>query len=157
MHRCRVFLLFSAAGALLLACAGPTSPPSDRELLGRWATPREDLSPSGWHQYRLTFDARGRFTREHLSFGVYSGERDDELSSYYREGGTYRTDGDRLILKPRREFSRVGDAVRFSLGRVTWPDDDMRYEVTGDQLTLRYLTFPADAPVPTTKVYFRQP
>lgn len=163
MHRPRALLL-PVVGAILLACSDATAPlPVDPALVGHWATERQNLSPSGWHQYYLTLGARGSFTMEYRSFGL-GGRGIDELATSQRGRGAFRTDGDRLILQP---FGRKAWWDRFPfgldsppwLGRPTTGDawnGDVRYEVEGDRLTLHYFTYPADGPVPTSRVYFRQ-
>jgi hypothetical protein len=159
MHRCRRFFL-SAASALAVSCGSPTEPPH-HELVGRWITAPEDLRPSGWHQYHLRFSANGRFTSEVRSFGLISGQRRDGLSAYSRTEGTFRTEGDQLIFRPERLVWWDAFYGLDSPEHVQEPYpytgfyDGTRYVVANGRLTLHYLSYPADAPVPTAKTYFR--
>jgi hypothetical protein len=159
MHLPRSFFL-SAASALLLGCTAPTDP-AYRELVGHWITAPEDLRPSGWHQYHLTFSANGRFTTEVRSFGLISGQRGDGLSAYYRTEGTFVTEGDRLIFQPIRSvwwdaFYGINSPVHVEEPHPhTGFYDGAHYVVASGRLTLRYLSYPADAPVPTTQIYLR--
>jgi hypothetical protein len=159
MNRRQSFFV-TVASALLLGCTPPTDP-GHRELVGRWITAPADLSPSGWHQYHLTFSANGRFAAEARSFGLYSGQRRDGLSAYSRTEGAFRTEDDRLVFEPVRLVWWDAFYGIDSPEHVQEPYpymgfyDDTHYVVAGRQLTLRYLSYPADAPVPTMQTYLR--
>ena len=146
--------------ALTIACASPTeSEPSS--LDGTWVTAAQNLSPSGWYQRSLTFEATGSFTSEFRSYGIYQGQSRDELSGYQRTEGTYRAEGNRLVFQATRlvawdRFYGVASPVRvtepYPYGTIF---DDARYEMQGRQLTLHYTIYPADAPEPTVIVFTR--
>lgn len=150
-----------------LACASPTeSGPSQFErspLDGIWVTAAENASPSGWYRRSLTFGANGSFTSEFRSYGIYQGQPRDEPSGYQRTEGIYERDADRLVFHPTRlvwwdRFYGVASPEQMSepypYGTIF---DDARYEIQGQQLTLHYTTYPADAPVPTVLVFTRAP
>ena len=66
--------------------------------------------------------------------------------------------GDRFLVLPDSE---VTDNRRFHTRTVKtthigwWLTDTVRYEVRGSILTVWYTSYPADAPVPSTKKYRR--
>jgi hypothetical protein len=142
-----------------IACHSPTSPES--ALAGRWATERESLSPAGSHQSFLTFSG-GAFAFEVRSFGLYQGQRSNDLSAYSRTEGTFRIEGDRLNFSPARLVTWDRFFGPTSPERVETPYpwgslfDSTRFTVRVNRLTLRYLSYPADAPVETTRTYWRQ-
>jgi hypothetical protein len=149
------------AALSLTACESSTSPEASA-LEGRWATDREALSPAGSYQSFLTFDGTA-FAFDVRSFGVYSGQGSNELSAYSRTEGTFRIEGDRLHFAPTRlvtwdRFYGADSPERvespYPLGSIF---DDARFTVRITELTLRYLTYPADAPVETTRTFWRLP
>jgi hypothetical protein len=150
----------SAVLVLLAACASPTDQ-GRSPLVGRWATAPEDLSPSGWHQYHMTFAAEGAFALEVRSYGVYAGQPHDELSAYSRTEGSYRVDGERLVFEPQRLvwWDRFYGVASPEHVEDSYPYGSLfnaaTYVVRDNQLTLRYVSYPADAPVPTSMVFIR--
>ncbi|MBC7788339.1 MAG: hypothetical protein H7Z74_00220 [Anaerolineae bacterium] len=154
--------LFRLCGSiLLLAIAISCSSSTEFEstpLDGTWVSTQENSSSSGRYDRALTFKAGGTFISEFRSYGEY-GESRHQQSSYQRTDGTYRVEGDRLIFHATRLI--VWD--RFHGGKPQIFDpypygtlfDDARYEVRGQDLTLYYTTYPADAPEPTTMTYAR--
>jgi hypothetical protein len=146
--------------AAVLGCAGPTDPPVG-PLVGRWISATEALRPAGSHQYSLEFGAGGRFTAEVRSYGLYPGQAPADLSAYSRMVGGYRTAGGRLTFAPDTlvEWDRFYGAQTAPTVRTPYPYggpyDDARYAVTGGVLTLRYLSYPADAPVETARQFRR--
>ena len=146
--------------ASAIACASPTVSDSS-SLNGTWRTAPENASPRGWYSRSLTFGADGAFTSEFRSYGVYAGQPRDELSGYQRTEGTYRVAGQRLIFEPQRlvSWDRFYGANSPETISEPYPYgsifDDARYVVLGSQLSLRYTTYPADAPVATLLVFTR--
>jgi hypothetical protein len=146
---------------LVMGCEDATATRARSDLVGTWARAPEDLSPNGWYQVRMTFAPSGTFTEDVRSHGVYPGQPRDELSSYVLIEGTYRTEGDRLIVTPRRMvtwdrfYGSSSPEVREPYPYTDYLDD-MRYGIQGEELTLRYTSYPADAPVPTTMVLLRE-
>ena len=144
----------------MMACASPTeSGPSS--LDGSWVSAIENASPSGWYRRSLIFETNGSFTSEFRSYGIYGGQPRNELSGYQRTEGTYQTDGDRLVFQPIRLVSWDRFYGADSPERVTEPYpypgifDDARYQTQGLRLTLRFTTYPLDAPEPTELVFTR--
>jgi hypothetical protein len=137
--------------------ASPTAVRAD-ELTGSWQTPRQTLSPSGSYQTTLTFAADGGVTYEVRNYGLYPGQRADDLASYSRTYSRYETAGDTVILHPARVVTWDKFYGAQSPERVEEiHDGSVRWNVVvyGDQLMVNYTTYPADAPVLTTVVYRR--
>lgn len=156
-------LITTVAMALaLLGCNGerPLGTVDPSGLLGHWATSPADLSPQGWHQYHLTFTSSGSYRSEVRSYGLYEGQPAEELSGFSLEEGRFRTEGDRLAMEAERlvvwdRFYGANSPARvhepYPYGDA--PLDGARFEIRDDRLILHYLTYPADAPVPTSKEY----
>ena len=157
-------LLRIAVGAGLVLASGCTDPasPDTRDLVGRWVS-AEDVAPQGRHEYHLTFTTAGRFAHEGRSYGVYPTRRSDALSGFTRIEGRFRRDGDRLFFEPERlvwwdsfygESSPVHVEQPYPWGGVL---DDARYFIRDHKLTMHFTTYPADAPEPTSREYWRVP
>lgn len=146
--------------ASVIACANPTAAGLS-SLSGTWRTAPENAQPQGWYLRSLTFGADGAFTSEFRSYGVYAGQPREELSGYQRTEGTYRVAGQRLIFEPQRlvSWDRFYGANSPETMSEPYPYgsifDDARYVLLGSQLSLRYTTYPADAPVGTLLVFTR--
>jgi hypothetical protein len=144
--------------AVVAACESATAPAASVE--GRWASPREALSPTGSHQSFLTFHGDA-FTLEVRSYGIYPGQKLTDLAAYSRTEGTFRVDGDRLEFSPLRLVTWDSFYGATSPERVESPYpwgslfDDARFAVRSNRLDLYYTIYPADAPVSTSSTYFR--
>ena len=98
-----ILCLTALTGACTDATAPGPAPPA--ALLGAWATEADALSPAGWHQYHLTFQANGRFAAEVRSYGLYQGQASGELSAAVRTVGTVRAEGERLTFRPDSQIT----------------------------------------------------
>jgi hypothetical protein len=141
-----------------LACSSPLDLP--RALLGQWVSAPADLRPQGWHQYHLTFHPTGSYASEVRTYGLNAGQPATQLSAFSREEGRFRTEGDRLVMEAHRLVvwdrfygSDSPEQVHEPYPYGTAPLHGARFEVLGDRLILHYTTYPADAPVATTKEY----
>jgi hypothetical protein len=153
--------VLAAMGGCAESVAGPATGSTALEIVGRWVTSRNNLSAEGWHQGTLTFTIDGRFTSENRMYGLYEGQRRDDLSALTRIEGRYRIERDRLIFEPQRLVwwdhfygARSGEHVEdpYPWGSLF---DDARYYVRDDHLALSYTVSPADAPVPVSAEYTR--
>lgn len=160
MRSCLTTLAFLSFAALP-GCSDPVAP--DRELVGTWATPRENLSPQGWYQTLLTFSADGDFVQEVRTFRTLGSTTGDALAGFSRAEGRYDVSGDRLSFEPRRlvwwdSFYGADSPVHveepYPWGFVF---DDARYTVSSSRLTIHFTTYPLDAPEPATMVFTRNP
>jgi hypothetical protein len=146
---------------LLAFLSGCVTDPASEDLVGSWRTAPEDLSPSGWYQSRLSFNVFGVFESEVRDYGLYPGQDRNALSAYSRIEGTYRVEGDRLIFRTSRMVwwdrfygARSPEQVEEPYHASLY--DDARYTVQGDRLILQYLSYPFDAPVPTSWEFTRE-
>jgi len=143
--RCAAVLVVCAA------CADTTSPKIQSPLLGGWITAREDLHPTGSMTRYISFAEDGTFLFATNMYGIYGGS---ELASYTRTTGTYRIEGDRLINTATRVAtwdSFYGAGSPETVQNVNYSFlDQARFRIVGSVLILDYITYPADAPEPTT-------
>ena len=149
------FVLYLAVVAGITSCANSTSP--EVSLIGNWAV-NESLSP-GHYTTQLTFAGDGTFTDAVRMFGSYPGQSNNDLSSYSIMSGTYKVNGDQL----QTNITRIAVWDRFyganspeTVHTVnTTVFDQTHFRIVGPMLTLDYVSYPADAPVPTTKTFIR--
>ena len=141
------------AAALVVAgaCSGSTSPKINSPLVGGWITARESLRPMGSMTRYFSFAEDGTFLFATNTYGVYGGT---ELAAYTRTTGTYRIEGDRLISTATRvatwdSFYGAGSPETVQNVNSSFLDG-ARFRIVGSFLFLDYITYPADAPVPTT-------
>jgi hypothetical protein len=140
----------SPLAVLFLLAACSTEPSGD--LVGTWSSAPEDLQPSGHYQVLLSFTAQGGFEQQVQNYGLYPGQDPNQLSAYTKIRGTYRTEGDRLIVDADRQI--WWDPTFYGPDEQEAEDsstlfDQGRFSLDGDRLVLHYTTYPADAPVPT--------
>ena len=149
-------LLLAVASLLTLACSDRVTGPGPQSLSGHWVSQRFHLGPSASYEQHLTFGPFMRFASEARNYGSYPGQGPDEFSGYSRVEGTYGIDGDRLHFHPQRVVewdlfygpnSPVEIIQPYPYGTVF---DSARFDIAVDRLTLRYLSYPLDAPVATT-------
>ncbi|HKC79896.1 MAG TPA: hypothetical protein VKB91_01795, partial [Gemmatimonadaceae bacterium] len=97
--------------------------------------------------------SNSNFTYAANNYGVYSGESPGTLSGYTNISGTYQMDGDRLVLTANR--IATWDAFYGGREKVEQVNsilfEQARFRIVENTLTLDYITYPADAPVPTTR------
>ena len=133
------------------ACSDSTSPRIDSPLVGGWLTARENLHPMGSMTRYISFAENGTFLFATNSYGVYGGT---ELAGYTRTTGTYRIEGDRLICTATRVVSWdsfYGAGSPETVQNVNYSFlDQARFRIEGSFLIIDYITYPADAPEPTT-------
>jgi hypothetical protein len=147
-----------AMGIVTAACRQSTAPPGSA-LVGGWMAPREALRPSGSMTRNLGFSENGTFVYTVNSYGVYGGNTPGQLSAYTNITGTYQVDGNRVALTATRiatwdSFYGAGSPERVEMvSRSIF--DQARFTILGGLLTLDYITYPADAPVPTRLFFTR--
>jgi hypothetical protein len=141
-----------------LACSETTKPVSS-PIIGGWMSPRENLQPRGSFFRYLGFSESGKFTYVINSYGVYEGESPGAQSAYTNISGTYQVDGDRLVLTANRVANWDAFYGANSRERVEQVNmivlDEARFRIVNGKLIIDYVTYPADAPVPTTQVFTR--
>jgi hypothetical protein len=146
------------AGIVVTGCRESTAP-TRSALVGAWMAPRETLRPSGSMTRNLGFSENGTFVYTVNSYGVYGGNSPGQLSAYTITTGTYQVDGNHVALTATRiatwdSFYGAASPERVELvSRSIF--DQARFTILGGLLTLDYITYPADAPVPTRLLFAR--
>jgi hypothetical protein len=152
--------LGAALGACLLACTNALEPAPS--LVGQWSTRAEALSPVGSQQYYLHLQVDGRFSAEVRRFGTVPGQESGELSTYSRTVGSYFPRGDRLLF--RADSLTANGTAREGLKEPDGFDapfpgrsvsDGIQYTLRGDELTLHFVSYADNVPVPGRLVYRR--
>jgi hypothetical protein len=149
------FILYLAVIAGITSCTSSTSP--EASLIGNWSV-SESLSP-GHYTTQLTFAGDGTFTDAVRIFGSYGGQSNNDLSSYSIMSGTYKVEGDQLQINITHtvvwdRFYGANSPETVQTVNIT-VFDQTHFRIVGPMLTLDYVSYPADAPVPTTKSFIR--
>jgi hypothetical protein len=140
------------------ACSETTPPGVTSPLVGEWASPRENLQPNGTLTRDLAISGTGEFTYRTNMYGIYGGNP-GALAAYTQTSGTYKIDGDKLVLTANRiatwdSFYGATSPERVEqVNRIVF--DQARFNIAGSILTLDYLSYPADAPEPTRLAFVR--
>jgi hypothetical protein len=142
------------------ACAASCSNATDSQatLVGDWVR-QESLSPRGYLTTQLTFRADGTFTNAGRMFGCYPGQAANDLCAYTIVSGTFTTDDDRRAANVTRVVTWdrfYGASSPETVENVNFTAfNKARFQIAGRTLTLHFLTYPADAPEPTTRIFVR--
>ena len=141
----------------ITTASGCTNPVTiEDELVGSWAV-HETLRPRGSMDRVLAFDSDGRFTFTVNTYGVY--ENTDALSAYEKLRGHYAVESNRLVLELRSNeiwdsFYKNSTPSTSAITGTLF--DDCMFSIAGNELRLRYTSYPADAPVPTELILRRR-
>jgi len=150
------YLMLASAGA---ACSDSSAPVISSPIVGAWIAPSETLHPTGSMTRQIGFSESGEFRYSANSYGIYPGQSAGTLSAYTRISGTYQIDGDRLTITGNRTATWDSFYGANSPERVTDVNTevfkDARFRIVTGNLILDYITYPADAPVPTTESFTR--
>lgn len=172
----RASVLTVAFAIMALGCTSPTEAdvsllvPDALQLVGRWQSARESVNVVGsggfvlWtgsYQTTIDFGANGDAVVDVRQYGLYPGQVPGDLSAYNTSTGSFRVTADSLVILQDRAvwWDRFYGANSpehvdaLAAGRTYF--SHARFRVEGNRLTLDYLTYPGDAPVPTTAVYQR--
>jgi hypothetical protein len=126
----------------------------ENDLVGFWVDTIAAY-PTGYYINKLDFDKYGKFTEASYSFGIYSGQAINDLSGWYVRNGTYTIEENKIDFLSKK----VVTWDSFSGGEaVTTYDsypifEDCSFSITSDTLEIRYITYPADAPINTLRHY----
>ena len=153
--------LAGGTAACAASTAGPMAARVETEIVGRWVSGSDELSPEASHESSLTFTIDGRYTFESRSYGLYEGQDRDALSVVRRTEGRYRIAGDRLLFEPQRvtwwdHFEGEQAAVHEEAPSWGQLFDDATFTVDGDRFTMRYSIAPANAIIEAVAEYARQ-
>ena len=149
---------FVAVLCVAIASCRSSTDAESHDLVGTWATPRKSLQP-GSYQQPLTFGRDGRYTSEVRDYGLYPGQSSNELSAYTRIVGTYEIRGDSVATHAEEHvwWDRFygTDSPEHREVYENAPFSASQFEIGGSTLVLHYISYPADAGVPTTMTFVR--
>jgi hypothetical protein len=146
-------LLFTMSVLIFSSCERKT----DETLTGKWAYTTES-KPRGYVINEITFNNDLSFIKRITWYGIYEGQDLDELSGWTEITGNFEVNENNLIITANKSVSY--DSF-FSTDPVTTIKTEILYtnctfDIDEKTLELRYLTFPADAPVQTKCLYKKQ-
>jgi hypothetical protein len=152
-------LLHTLSLAPLLGCAAEPVAPGAEDLVGRWRSEPETLSPGGSMDQLFVVGRDGRTEEQVTSRGVYPDQTPDQVSAQVVLFGRIAVRGDKFVIHPDSEVTHdvfYGPSNRSVRRDFTGcPLDSVRYAVRGDELHLEFVTYPADAPELTRRVLYR--
>lgn len=153
------FASVAIASLSVAACAAPLAPNLE-SLTGRWVAGPDPLLPRGnWIREFIVFPD-GRTENRITNRGTRASLAPTDTSSMQVLHGRIRVFGSAFLVSPDSEVTRdlANDRdQRFvrTENLYWWVTDTVRFQVTASALTVRYLSYPADAPVPTKATYRR--
>ncbi len=129
------------------------------ELLCSWEF-SENISSGGRYVVKLSFKHDLTFIRKITNYGVYPRSGSQSISAWLETDGTYRIENNKLIFSPHSLktwdsfYSNPGPTVirPYPYGSIF---EDCTYRIEENTLILTYLSYPADAPVVTTRSFSR--
>lgn len=149
VRRLLFLLAFGFAG-----CHEPTAPDVSL-LVGAWTTsPSVSRFDGSTSALTLSFRSDGTYQRTWRMQDASGAPR-----SYAATEGTFAVRGDSIFMRATlarawdRDFN--GGAVTTTLIEAPSVDGGARFELQGQNLTLHFLSYPADAAVETTEVFAR--
>jgi hypothetical protein len=161
------FLLWFLGFTLGLAgCDTYTGAPVDdleSEVIGTWS--RTDVIPSGRTEadfryfdtvFAYTFNSDDTYSNT-IDFYGFKDENPDEIIGQSETIGTFQVKGDSIFISAKQNTSWE---KRFKPEPVMTQYEEnevygSRFEIVENTLTLYYISYPADAPVPTQMSYER--
>lgn len=128
----------------------------NRALIGSWAD-TVSVTDGGTFVDELTLHESGLFTKIINSYGVYEGQDELDLSGWHILSGTFSQEGDRLNFQSEKAVSWDSFSGDDPIAKVEKQTifENCTFTIHDDLLELSYITYPADAPEITIKVYRR--
>lgn len=128
----------------------------DGLLMGTW-TNKHDALPNGYYVYELMFFNDSAFIAKTSSFGIYTGQAQDDLTAWFEYSGYYSQKVNKLCFFSNKytfldtfygnqPHTIIKDEILFQ---------NCTFKISNNILELNYTTFPADAPVNTVMQYNR--
>jgi hypothetical protein len=129
---------------------------NESDIYGFW-TDTVMADPAGYSVNGLTFRANGSFVAFTKGYGMYQSQDSSQISYSFEDQGSYVLSARNIYFLSKRQVSwdfmtqntptdTIGDRQIF---------EACTYNITGDTLTLNYITYPADAPQVTVRKYIR--
>jgi len=129
---------------------------TSNDLFGIWTDTLKSGS-SGTTINVLTFNPNGTFVSSTNSYGVYSGQKSNNLSGYFEYYGNYVLSIKNIYFKSQQSISwdsfTGGNPVKTLKDEVIF--ESCTYKISNDTLNISYISYPADAPIATNRQYKR--
>jgi hypothetical protein len=143
----------------VLGCDDSALAPEAEALIGRWRAEVEPLQPQGSMERMFIVTSHGRSENHTVTRGLYADRPSDALSADVVLYGRIVVRGNYFHIQPDSLVTHdtfYGPSHR-SLQRdfSGWPRDSTRFTLNGEELSLEFYTYPADAPVLTRQVLSR--
>jgi hypothetical protein len=150
---------FLLCALLLVSCSKDENNLPDggnSALTGTW-TETAMAQPNGHFINELTFNNDSTFSSRTTSYGVYSGQSQNDLSGWFEYAGNYSLNGTTISFISHRVVSwdsfyggqpdtQIKDQLLF---------ENCKYTIVDQVLEINYITYPADAPENTTRQYIK--
>ncbi len=111
--------------------------------------------PGSCYTNQLTFNIDSTFSSKTSSYGIYSGQGQNDLSGWFEFVGKYTRDGDSLDFISHKVTS--WDSFYGGQPQTQLTDqqlfDNCRFTIHDQILEITYITYPADAPEKTQRQY----
>jgi hypothetical protein len=126
------------------------------DLFGVW-TDTLKSGTTGKTVNMLTFNPNGSFVAGTNTYGIYGGQKSNDLSGYFEYYGNYVLSIKNIYFKSQQSISwdsfAGGNPVKTQKDQVIF--ESCTYKISSDTLNISYITYPADAPVVTKRQYKR--
>ncbi len=127
---------------------------NEKALIGTWADTVK-ASPNGYYINELIFDNTTLFTDKSSAYGIYNGQNNNELSSWFVRTGNYVLDENKINFNAKEVVSWDsffgGDPVTTIKTQVIF--ENSTFSINNNILELNYIIYPADAPENTIRQY----
>lgn len=129
---------------------------AENEIFGVWVD-TVALSPQGYAVNELDFSKNGMFVAATRNYGMHATQSVNDLSGYFEYYGNYVLTAKNIYFASKQNVSWDGSTAA---SPVTTQKDEVifescTYKISHDTLEISYLTYPADAPVVTTRKYIK--
>ena len=142
----------------MLSCESENSAVvDDVHLVGKWQE-TINAQPQGLLIYDLSINSNATFSFKVSHYEVYSGENEQDLSAWTEFSGSFEQENpDFLIFNSKRYswWDSFYDMTPITEASNSQVFANCTYKIINDVLELTYTTYPADAPIETTKQLIR--
>ncbi|MGV8879775.1 MAG: hypothetical protein ACOH2A_12165 [Sphingobacteriaceae bacterium] len=134
------FLLLSLFSAtVLFSCKKETQMNLENQLVGNWQ--------------EIEINRSLKFTKDHLfAFSIA-----DSVGAKIIYAGTYLIKGDSLDLSTKEVLEQQPGKTPVSTPSKNKLYEKATFDITGNKLTIKYISYPADGPVSTTGKFLKSP
>lgn len=141
--------------AFLVGCAEDADNNFNTSVTGVWYYAAY-ASPKGKYLDQLTLNSDSTFKYEQKSFGIYSGQDKQDTSTMYIRDGKYLINADSISFITFKiirwdSFTQLRDTST----QCSTLFQNCTFSIHGYGMSLKYTTYPADAPEITTKNFYK--